>query len=128
MKKLKQDLKTVNKELKVLVKKTESLMKAVDRIEKAETAKAKKAPPKRTPKAKAVKKVAAKIAPARKKVSKLTATDKVLNIINRSKKGVSVQALMKKTGFDTKKIRNMVFRATKMGKIKSVGRGVYVGA
>ena len=30
MKKLKQDLKTVNRELKALVKKTDSLMKAVD--------------------------------------------------------------------------------------------------
>ena len=128
MKKLKQDLKAVNKELNALVKKTESLMKAVDRIETAETAKTKKAPPKRTPKAKAVKKVAAKTTPAGKKRSKLTATDKVLNIINRSKNGVSTQTLIKKTGFDVKKIRNMIFRAKKMGKIKSVSRGVYVGA
>ena len=127
MKNLKKNLKALNKELKALVKKTESLMKAADRIGKAETAKAKKAPPKRTPKAKAVKKVTAKNAPARKRSAKLTDTDKVLNIIKRSKKGVSTQSLIKKTGFDTKKIRNMIFRATKMGKIKSVSRGVYVG-
>ena len=124
MKKLKQDLKDVNKELKALVKKTESLMKAVDRIEKTQAAKDKKA----TPKAKAVKKVAAKKAPAKKKAAKLTDTDKFLNIIKRSKKGVTPQTLIKKTGFDDKKIRNMIFRATKMGKIKSVSRGVYVGA
>ena len=128
MKKLKQDLTTVNKELKALVKKTESLMKAVGRIEKAETAKAKKAPPKIAPKAKAVKKVAAKNAPAKKTKSKLTATDEVLNIINRSKKGVSVKAIIKKTGFDQRKIANILFRVSKMGKIKSMSRGVYVGA
>ncbi len=128
MKKLKQDLTTVNKELKALVKKTESLMKAVGRIEKAQAAKAKKAPPKIAPKAKAVKKVAAKNAPAKKTKSKLTATDEVLNIINRSKKGVSVKAIIKKTGFDQRKIANILFRVSKMGKIKSMSRGVYEGA
>ena len=127
MKKLKQDLKAVNKELKVLAKKTESLMKAVDRIEKAQAAKPKKASPKKAIKPKTVKKVAAQKTPARKKISKLTDTDKFLNIIKRSKKGVTPQTLIKKTGFDDKKIRNMIFRATKMGKIKSVSRGIYVG-
>ncbi len=127
MKKLKQDLTTVNKELKALVKKTESLMKAADRVEKAQAAKPKKASPKKAIKQKAVKKVAAKKTPAKKKASKLTGTDKVLNIINSSKNGVTTQTLIKKTGFDAKKIRNMIFRATKMGKIKSVSRGIYVG-
>ena len=127
MKKLKQDLKAVNKELKALVKKTEGLMKTVDRIEKTKAVKTKKASPKRTSKPKAVKKVAAKTTPARKKRSKLTATDKVLNIINKSKKGVSVQALIKRTGFDKKKVANIVFRVSKMGKIKNVSKGVYVG-
>jgi predicted Rossmann fold nucleotide-binding protein DprA/Smf involved in DNA uptake len=128
MKKLKQDLTAVNKELKALVKKTESLMKAADRIEKAQAAKPKKASPKKAIKPKTVKKVAAQKTPARKKTSNLTDTDKFLNIIKRSKKGVTTQTLMKKTGFDAKKIANMVFRATKMGKIKSVSKGVYVGA
>ncbi len=126
MKKLKQDLKTVNRELKALAKKTESLIKAVDKVEKAQAAKPKKASPKKAIKQKAVKKVAAK-KPAKRKASKLTDTDKVLNIINRSKKGVTTQTLIKKTGLDSKKIANMVFRATKMGKIKSVSKGVYVG-
>ena len=128
MKKLKQDLIAVNKELKALVKKTESLMKAVDRIEKAQAAKPKKASPKKAIKPKTVKKVAAKKTPARKKRSTLTATDKVLNIINKSKKGVSVQALIKRTGFDKKKVANIVFRVSKMGNIKNVSKGVYVGA
>ena len=74
-----------------------------------------------------MKKVAAKKIAAKKKASKLTDTDKFLNIIKRSKKGVTPQTLIKKTGFDAKKIANMVFRATKMGKIKSVSKGVYVG-
>ena len=128
MKKLNQDLKAVNKELKALVKKTESLMKAVDRVEKAQAAKPKKASPKKSIKPNAVTKVAGKITPTKKRPVKSTDTDKVLNIIKRSKKGVTTQTLIKKTGFDAKKIANMVFRATKMGKIKSVSKGVYVGA
>ena len=128
MKNLKQDLIAVNKELKALVKKTESLMKAVDRIEKAQAAKPKKASPKKAIKPKTVKKVATKATPVKKTRSKLTATDKVLNIINKSKKGVSVQALIKRTGFDKKKVANIVFRVSKMGKIKNVSNGVYVGA
>ncbi len=128
MKKLKQDLIAVNKELKALVKKTESLMKAVDRVEKAQAAKPKKASPKKAIKPKAATKVAGKITPTKKRSVKPTDTDKVLNIIKRSKKGVTTQTLIKKTGFNAKKIANMVFRATKMGKIKSVTKGVYVGA
>ena len=127
MKKLKQDLIAVNKELKALVKKTESLMKAVDRIEKAQAVKPKKASPKKAIKPNAVKKVAAQNTPVTKQASKLTDTDKFLNIIKRSKNGATIKTIMKKTGFDDKKIRNMIFRATKMGKIKSVRRGVYVG-
>jgi hypothetical protein len=126
MEELKQDLKAVNKELKALVKKTESLMKAVDRVEKTQAAKPKKASPKKTIKPKAVAKVAIKITPTKKRSVKPTDTDKVLNIIKRSKKGITTQTLIKKTGFDDKKIRNMIFRATKMGKIKSVSRGVFV--
>ena len=93
MKKLKQDLIAVNKELKALVKKTESLMKAVDTIEKAQEVKPKKSPTKKAIKPKAVEKVAAQNTPATKKAAKLTDTDKFLNIVKRSKKGVTIQTL-----------------------------------
>ena len=49
-------------------------------------------------------------------------------IEERFKKGVDVPTLKEKTGFDDKKVRNIVFRATKEGKIKKFGRGIYVGA
>ena len=104
-------------QLKGLVKKTDNLMKAVDRIEKAPPAKAK-----------AVKKTVAKKAPAKKKTAKLTATDKVINVIKRSKKGVDVPTLLKKTGFDEMKVRNIVSRINKQGRIKRIGIGLYVGA
>jgi len=34
---------------------------------------------------------------------------------------------MKKTGFDEKKVRNIIFRTLKQGKIKKADRGIYVG-
>jgi predicted transcriptional regulator of viral defense system len=66
--------------------------------------------------------------PTTNKTAKPTATDQVLKTINRSKNGVDVPTLIKKTGLDEKKIRNIVSRAFKQGKIKRVGRGIYVAA
>ena len=125
MKKLKNDLQAVTKELKALVRKTEAMAKKVDKLEKVQAAK------KREPrvKAKATKKAPAKKkATAKKRGAALTATDQIINIIKRSKKGVGAPTLMKKTGFEDKKIRNILVRASKQGKIKRAGRGIYVGA
>lgn len=55
-----------------------------------------------------------------------TATDTVLQIIRQSKKGVDIAKLKEKTGFNDKKIRNIVHRASKQGKIRRSGRGIYV--
>ena len=57
-----------------------------------------------------------------------SATDQVLNIINRSKKGVDNATLMKKTGFNKKKVTNILQRTFKQGKIKRVDKGVYASA
>jgi predicted transcriptional regulator of viral defense system len=83
------------------------------------------------PKVKSVKtktksKTFTKKAPA--KGAKKTDTDKVLVIINRFKKGVDTATLMKKTGFDQKKVRNILHRTFKQGKITRVDKGVYAGA
>ena len=66
-------------------------------------------------------------APAKKKAVKATATDLVLNIINKLKKGADTATLMKKTGFDQKKVRNILNMTIKQGKIERVDKGVYVG-
>jgi len=155
---LKKDLTALRKDFKALEKKMEKLLKAFDSSSKpgkvskpkavkkaaAPKATAKKAPDKKAPaKKKAVKKAAAAKAPAPKKAIKktvaakapapkkaveVTATDQVMNIIKRSKKGVDVPTLKNKTGFDDKKVRNIVFRAAKEGRIKKSGRGIYVGS
>ena len=58
---------------------------------------------------------------------RVTATNQVLDIINRSKKGVNTATLMKKTGFDQKMVRNILQRTYKQGKIKRAERGIYIG-
>ena len=63
-----------------------------------------------------------------KKPRKTTDTAQVLNLIKRHKKGVDIRKLKKRTGFADSKIRAIIFRANKEGKIKRIGRGVYASA
>ena len=128
MKNLKMNLQSVNKELKALAKKVDKMVAAVGKLEKP---KATKKPRVKAAKRKSVKKtVAKKVAakkPAAKKTTK-TAVDTILGIIKGYKRGVNTAALMKKTGFNKKKIYNNIGKLKKQGKIKSVGKGVYLKA
>ena len=125
---LKKDLLSLRKELKAVEKKMGILLKAVEKIGKTPKAAATKAVTRKAVKAIATKKAPVKKAAVKKTTSQTTATDQILGIIKRFKKGVDVPTLKKKTGFDDKKVRNIVFRASKEGKIKKSGRGIYVGA
>ena len=112
MKELEVFLKTVVDGMKGMAQGSEALAEKLDTIAKA-----------RMDKPKAVKK-----APAKKVVAKkpATAVDTVIKIINSSKKGVDTAALMKKTGFNQRKIHNVIYKLKKQGKVKSVGKGVYL--
>ena len=122
---LKKDLQALNKDIQAIEKKMEKLITAVEKSEKPKVANKTTAKP---AKAKTTKRSPAQKASAKKKTVQPTATDQVLNIIKRSKKGVNAATLMTKTGFDLKKVRNILTRAYKMGKIKRVEKGIYVGA
>jgi len=65
---------------------------------------------------------------AKKKPAKLTATDQVIRIINRSKEGIDAPILAKKPGVDLKTVRNIHHRVYKKGKVKRAGSEIYVGA
>jgi predicted Rossmann fold nucleotide-binding protein DprA/Smf involved in DNA uptake len=52
-------------------------------------------------------------------------TQRVLTIIDRSRNGIDAKSIIKKTGFEDKKIRNILFKASQQGKIERVERGVY---
>ena len=122
---LKKDLQALNKDIQALGKTIDKLIAAV---EKGETKKVAKKTTAKPAKAKTTKRSPAQKVLAKKKTVQPTATDQVLNIIKRSKKGVNAATLMTKTGFDLKKVRNILQRTYKMGKIKRVGKGIYVGA
>lgn len=119
------DLKALQKEIKALEKKMDKLIAAAEKSEMPKVAKKVKA---NSAKAKTTKKTAAKKAPATKKTAQPTATDQLLKIINRSKKGVDIKTLMEKTSFNQKKVTNILQRTFKQGKVKRVGKGIYVGA
>ena len=111
MKQLKKDLQTVSKSLKQLTLKTENIAKKLEKLEKP----------------KPVKKSKAKIKPrVTKKPVKVSAASTVLAIIKRSKKGVDIATLSKKTGFESRKIGYIVQMFRKEGKIENSGKGIYV--
>lgn len=108
-KKLENELKAISKKIMVLAK---SVEKMIATVSKAGMSK---------PTQKAVAKK-----PVIKKNTMPTAGDTVFGIIKRSKKGVDTAALMKKTGFNAKKIQNNIFKLKKQGKIKSEVKGIYL--
>jgi predicted GIY-YIG superfamily endonuclease len=108
----KKDLQTLRKQIQKLEKKMDKLIAAAGKAERP----------------KAAKKASAKKAPAKKGAKKVTATDQVLGIINGSKNGVDIKTLVAKTGFNQKKVTNILQRIYKAGKIKRVGKGVYAVA
>jgi hypothetical protein len=116
MKDVKKNLEAIGKDIKKITDKIEKLVAGFGKMEK--------------PKAKAVKAKTAKKAPAKKaapkKKQQVTAFDKVIQIVRRSKKGVSAAQLKAKTGFDDKKIANIIYKAKKNGLIQSKTKGVYV--
>jgi hypothetical protein len=60
--------------------------------------------------------------------SALSAVDIVLDVIKRSRNGLGFAEIQAKTAFDEKKIRNIIFRLNKTGKIKRKSRGIYIAA
>ena len=67
----------------------------------------------------------AKGKPSGNKVA-MTSSDIVLEVIKRFKKGVGFGEIQARTGFGEKKLRNIIFRLHKMGKIVRKSRGIYV--
>lgn len=60
------------------------------------------------------------------KQSTSTASDVVLDVISRYKDGVGFPEIQMQTGFGEKKLRNIIFRLTKLGRIKRKSRGIYI--
>ena len=81
------------------------------------------------------KKTAGKKSRLRKKVSErkkvagkttgMTATGTIFKIISRFKRGVDIPELKDRTGFDDRKIRNILYQLSNQEKIKKISQGVY---
>ena len=117
MKEVKKDLQALTRRLKALARDTERLAKKLDKLHKAQAAKKPKVKRRARP---AKKKVAKKRAP------KLSGSETVLRIIKRSPKGVDTTTLRKKTGFQGRKVRDILYRLKKQRKIRSPRKGVYM--
>ncbi|MBW2019462.1 MAG: hypothetical protein JRI58_06060 [Deltaproteobacteria bacterium] len=126
------------KEIDKLIKKTEQsleslkvptraafdqLTKRVEALEKA--LKAQKRATKVAGPAKVHKKAGVKKRPVSKAKPQMTDSEKVLAAMKKYPAGVDVATLKTITGFEDKKIRNIVFRLSKKRKVKRTGRGVY---
>ena len=142
MKELNVALKSAVESLNALSQQVEAIAK---KIEKGFSEEKPAAKPKRKVAAKPKSKAAAKktktkaapkkakktVAPKTKKATvqkKATVIDTVLAVISRSRKGVDVDTIAKKTGFNKKQITNNLYKLKKAGKIKAVSRGVYTKA
>ncbi|MFC1885620.1 hypothetical protein ACFLZM_00975 [Thermodesulfobacteriota bacterium] len=110
MKNLKKDLQDVNKALGRLSKKVEKMIAAAGKSGKPVT------------KAKPAKKA------VQKKEKTMTASEIVLGIIKRSRKGVAIGTLKEKSGFEGQKLNNVLYVLKKQGKINNPSKGVYVKA
>lgn len=73
---------------------------------------------KRTPQ-KAVKKSVSE------KNKRTAASDTVYEIIGSTKGPVDISVLVEKTGFEKKKIHNILYRLKKQGKVETVSKGLY---
>jgi len=127
-------LETIQTGLKVLSSQTEKLMQMVESLEKEEAQAAKKQDqtgaakkPKKKPETNAAKKARTpKRGQARSKATQKTATDQVVEIIQNANRPLNVADLSEMTGFEQKKVRSIVSKAARQGRINRAGRGLYV--
>ena len=142
VKRLQNQLKTITKNLVDLSKKVEKLSGELEKLESkksgsAQKSTAKKSAPKKktaakkTPAKKKAKQPAKKSAaktPAKKTASsgKPTVLDSVLDVVKRSRKGVDIATLKKKTGLESRQLSNALYKLSKRGAIEAQSRGMYV--
>jgi hypothetical protein len=123
MKAVKEELRAVIKGLKILVQKTEKIeMKLSKTSPETVLAAARRRAAMR---GRGVKRRSPRRVVARRGRG-MTATDAVYEIIKRGRTGVTTTQIKRKTGFDDKKIWNVINRLKTLRKIKSARRGIYV--
>ena len=146
MKDVQKELLAISTALSSLVAKVEKMVEAIE-TESGKAAPAVKAKPAKKAKATAKKAKAtakkAKAAPKKRAAKKQAPTteegaqaptaqsqqtmlDNILVMISRSRNGITVEKLKKRTGLEARQVSNALYKLTKKGKIETLSRGVYV--
>ena len=124
---LKKQLATASKSLVNLSKQLEKISSHVDKLQAAKATAKKKPVAKKKPGAKRKPAVRKKAGVKKPAVAKgVTVLGSVFDSIKRSKKGVAIDKIKEKTGYDGRQLSNALYKLTKQGKIKTVSRGVYL--
>ena len=125
-------LQSVEKGLKVLVRKTEEMQEVLDKLTASDSGDTAKRKPEAE---RTAMRGGAGTAPRQRPRAKRsgasrtgTATEAVLDVIKKSKGGATTAQIRATTGFSDQKIWSIINRAKKQGKIKSKKRGVYMAA
>ncbi|MFP4348500.1 MAG: hypothetical protein ACOCWY_03435 [Thermodesulfobacteriota bacterium] len=58
----------------------------------------------------------------------LSATETILQRILRARNGVDIETLVEETGYDRRKIYNIIYRLKKRNQVKNKSKGVYIKA
>ena len=131
MKELEMLFKTMSEGLKTLSKGIDAVSDRLNDLAKQQKMAAAGATPKAKAKAKSAPKKTARKTSAKQPAGPRkpdTAIGSVYHIVARSKKGATTATIKQKTGFDDKKIHNIIYKLKKQGRIKSPQKGVYVKA
>jgi membrane protein involved in colicin uptake len=147
MKDVQKKLLAISTKLSSLVQQVEKMAEAIEsgsgKAAPAKKAKAAKAVVKKTKtRAKKAKPAARKAKPAAKKRARKKAAptkkaaastaagnstmlDNIFGMISRSRNGITVERLKKRTGLQARQVSNALYKLTKKGKIETLSRGVY---
>ena len=107
---------TAKKKAKAPAKKKTATKKRAAATKKTATKKKKKAVKKAVPAAK-------KEAP--EAAAGATMLDNIFTMISRSRNGITVERLKKRTGLAARQVSNALYKLSKKGKIETISRGVY---
>jgi hypothetical protein len=118
MKQVQKQLESIARSIQALAQKVEAVQKQMGAAKPSGT-RSKTGPAKR----RTVKKTAA--VKASGAAGSGTAYALLLKTIEDSENGISASDLKVKTGFNDKKIANLIYKAKKQGKIKTIAKGVY---
>jgi predicted Rossmann fold nucleotide-binding protein DprA/Smf involved in DNA uptake len=117
-------LKSIAKHLAALSKQVEKLSELVDKGLAVKKTDSKSTGGKPKP----AKAPAAKPAKTLKEDKSATVLKSVLDVIKKSRKGISIAQLKENTDLNPRQLSNALYKLTKKGSIKAVSRGIYTKA